>query len=244
MNSAIFILTLRQVLGQRRAFFMVLLAALPLLAALIFRLSDADMSAPRWTATHLLDGLIITIILPLVTLVFGTTALGMEIEDGTILYLLAKPLRRLDVVGAKLAAAWLPAALLLLLSTVLSAGIALGGDNTSILIGFTVAIVLGSLAYCCIFLALSAFTNHALIGGLIYVFLWEGVVTQLFGGTRYLSVRQYVLGLADLIAKTSPRTFHADLNGTTALVLMAIVCVVAVTVAVRRLSRFEVKTSA
>ena len=45
MNSAIFVLTLRQVLGQRRAFFMVALAALPLLAAVIFRLSDADMSA-------------------------------------------------------------------------------------------------------------------------------------------------------------------------------------------------------
>ena len=162
MNSAIFVLTLRQLLGKRRALFMIALAALPLLAAVIFRFSDAEMTPQRWTAEHLFKGLIVTIILPLVTLVFGTTALGMEIEDGTVVYLLAKPLRRFDVIGAKLAAAWLPAALLLLLSTLISAGIALGGGNSSIIVGFAVAVVLGSLAYCSVFMAASVFTNHSL----------------------------------------------------------------------------------
>ena len=90
-------------------------------------------------------------------------------------------------------------------------------------IGFAVAVVLGSLVYCSVFMAASVFTNHSLIGGLIYVFLWEGVMTRLFTGTRYMSVRQYTLGLADLIADTSRRVFEADLNGITALVLMAIV---------------------
>jgi len=243
MNSAIFVLTLRQLLGKRRALFMIALAALPLLAAVIFRLADAEMTPQRWAAEHLFEGLIVTIVLPLITLVFGTTALGMEIEDGTVVYLLAKPLRRFDVISAKLAAAWLPAALLLLLSTLVSASVALGGGNSSMVIGFAVAVVLGSLAYCSVFMAASVFTNHSLIGGLIYVFLWEGVMTQLFTGTRYISVRQYTLGVADLIADTSRRVFEADLNGIAALVLMAIVSTAAVALAVRRLGRFEMSSS-
>ena len=244
MNSAIFVLTLRQLLGKRRALFMIALAALPLLAAVIFRLADAEMTPQRWTAEHLFEGLIVTIVLPLITLVFGTTALGMEIEDGTVVYLLAKPLRRFDVIGAKLAAAWLPAALLLLLSTLVSASIALAGDNSSMILACAVAVVLGSLAYCSVFMAASVFTSHSLIGGLIYVFLWEGVMTELFTGTRYISVRQYTLGLADLIADTSRSVFQADLNGIAALVLMAIVSAAAVAFAVRRLSRFEMNASA
>jgi ABC-2 type transport system permease protein len=244
MNGPIFLLTLRQLLGKRRAFFMVALAALPVLAALIFSLADADMTPERWTGQHLFRSLIVTIILPLITLVFGTTALGMEIEDGTVVYLLAKPLRSLDVIGAKLAAAWLPSAALLGLSTLASTSLALGGDNSSMIVGFTVAVVLGSLAYCCVFMAASVFTSHSLIAGLIYVFLWEGVMTNLFAGTRYISVRHYTLGVADLLADTTRRVFHADLNGTTALVLMGVVSAAAIALAVRRLSRFEMNASA
>ena len=243
MNSAVFVLTLRQLLGKRRALFMVALAALPVLVAMIFRLADSEMTPERWTGIHLFKGLIVTIVLPLITLVFGTTALGMEIEDGTVVYLLAKPLRRFDIVGAKLAAAWLPAAALLTLSTLVSVSIALGGENSSMVLGFAVAVALGSLVYCGVFMAASVFTNHSLIGGLIYVFLWEGVMTNLFTGTRYISVRHYTLGVADLVADTSRRVFEADLNGIAALFLMAIVSTAAVALAVRRLGRFEMSSS-
>ena len=39
----------------------------------------------------LLDGLVVTTLLPLAALVYGTAALGAEIEDGTAVYLLSKP---------------------------------------------------------------------------------------------------------------------------------------------------------
>jgi ABC-2 type transport system permease protein len=245
MNTAILTLTLRQLVGQRRALLMVAFAALPILAAVIFRIADPDVSAERWAANDLLSGLIVTVVLPLCTLIFGTMALGSEIEDGTAVYLLSKPLARSQVISAKLIAAWLPAVVLVLLSTEISAAIALQGTGgSSILVGFTVAIALGSFVYCCVFVLLSVVTSHALIAGLIYVFLWEGVVTGLFSGTRIFSVRQYTLGVADLIAGTSDRIFEANLGGALALVLMAVVSVAAVGVAIRRLSRFEVRGAA
>ena len=244
MNTAIVALTLRQLLGKRRALLMVLLAALPVVAAIAFRFGNAGDSPQHWAANSLLKGLIVTVLVPLVSLIFGTTALGTEIEDGTIVYLLSKPVSRLQVVGAKLVAAWLPTVLLVLLSTAISAAIVLQGPGSfSILVGFMVAAALGSFVYCCVFLLLSVFTSRALIAGLIYVFLWEGVVTELFAGMRVFSVRQYTLGVADLIADTSRRTFEANLGGVEALILMAVVSVAAVAFAVRRLSRFEIRTS-
>jgi ABC-2 type transport system permease protein len=223
---------------------MVALAALPVLVAVIFRVGDPDVERDEWVANVLLKGLIVTAVLPLCALIFGTTALGAEIEDGTAVYLLSKPLPRYRVIGAKLGAAWLVAVVLVSLSTVVSATIALAGTGgASILVGFTVATVLGCFAYCCVFVLLSAVTSRALIGGLIYVFLWEGVVTELFAGVRFFSVRQYTLGAADLIANTSNRVFEADLGGVSALVLMAIASVAAVTFAIHRLDRFEIRSS-
>jgi ABC-2 type transport system permease protein len=245
LSTVILTLTLRQLVGKRRALLMIALAALPVLVAVVFRIGDPDVSHERWAANVLLKGLIVTTVLPLCTLIFGTTALGSEIEDGTAVYLLSKPLRRSQVISAKLAAAWLPAALLVLLSTEVSAAIALQGTGGfSILVGFTVATALGSFVYCCVFVLLSVLTSRALIAGLIYVFLWEGVVTELFSGIRIFSVRQYTLGVADLIAGTSRRTFEANLGGETALVLMTVVSIAAIALAIRRLGEFEIGKAA
>jgi hypothetical protein len=75
---------------------------------------------------------------------------------------------------------------------------------------------------------------------LIYVFIWEGIVTRIFSGTRTLSIREYTMGLGDLLTGTSE--FDAHLNGVTALVLMAVVTTAFVALAIRRLNRFETRT--
>ena len=71
--------------------------------------------------------------------------------------------------------------------------------------------------------------------GLIYVFLWESVITTLFSGLRVFSVRQYTLGLADKISSVNPNVFTARLNGIEAAFLMVIVATIATIYGVRRL---------
>ncbi len=240
MNREIFVLSLRQLLGRRRMFALIALSLLPLLVALVFRTGNADTDRVDWTANALLNGLIVTTLLPLVTLVLSTTSLGMEVEDGTIVYLLSKPLSRAQVIMAKLAASWLPAGALVSLSAASSAGIALQGAEPTLLVAFVIAAAFGTLAYSSVFLLLSLLTSRALVIGLIYVFIWEGVVTELFTGTRILSVRQYTLGVADLLTDT--RRFEAHLDGAVALALMAVVTAAFVALAIHRLNRFETRT--
>jgi len=238
MNWEIFVLSLRQLLGKRRMFALIALALLPLLIAVVFRTGNTETDPVDWTANALLNGLIVTTLLPLVTLILSTTSLGMEIEDGTIMYLLSKPLPRAQVIMAKLAASWFPAGVLVALSASLSALIALEGSGESTLVlAFVMSSVLGALAYSGLFLFLSLLTTRALIVGLIYVFIWEGLVTELFAGTRVLSIRQYTLGVADLLTETTE--LDARLGGYAALALMLAVTSALVALAIRRLNRFE-----
>jgi ABC-2 type transport system permease protein len=239
MNSAVFTLTLRQFAGRRRSLLMFGLALVPVALAVIYQLSE-HFDQHEWTANVLLNGMIITTILPLACLIIGTSALGSEIEDGTAVFILTKPVPRRETITAKFAASALTAAAFVVPATAISGLVALQGvPQEGIVTGFVIATVLGVLAYSAIFILLSVATSRALLIGLAYVFIWEGLVTELFSGTRYLSVRQYCLGIADLFATVGRQDFEANLGGTEGLVLAAVVTAAALLLAVRRLEAFE-----
>ena len=101
-------------------------------------------------------------------------------------------------------------------------------------------IVLGGLAYSALFVLLSIVTSRALIAGLIYVFIWEGLVNGFLEGTRLLSVRHYTLGIADSFVDLPASDFDAPLGSATALVLILVFAALATWYAIRRLQRFEI----
>ena len=123
MNRTIFVLTIRQFFGQRRSLLLFLLAFVPLGLAVIYRAGD-HIDQQDWTANVLLNGIVITTVLPLACLIFGTSALGSEIEDGTAVYILARPVPRGEIIVAKFAAAALAVAVFIVPATALAALIA------------------------------------------------------------------------------------------------------------------------
>src|SRR3990172_4953657 len=147
MNLTIFVLTIRQFFGQRRSLLLFLLAFVPLGLAVIYRAGD-QIDPHDWTANVLLNGIVITTILPLACLIFGTSALGSEIEDGTAVYILARPIPRGEIIVAKFAAAALAVAVFIVPATALSGFIALqGASEQGIATGFSLATLLGVAAY-------------------------------------------------------------------------------------------------
>ena len=241
MNYAVFKLTMQELTGRRHLALVGLLALLPTFVAIAYRLGNQRTDPPQWTADVLLDGVVVTILLPLVALIFGTSAMGSEIEDGTVIHLLSKPVPRREIIQAKLASACLLTALVVLPSAALSGTIAIwGSPEQGIVTGFVMASLIGALAYTSIFVMLSVLTNRALFAGLGYVFLWEGLVTQLFSGSRYFSVRQCCLGVADLIASAGEKTFSAQVGGVESLIILAITVFGSVVLAVRLLESFDV----
>lgn len=237
------LVTFRQLLGRRRALLLLLLATVPILVAILMR--AAGVQDINLLAGGILDQLIMALILPLVAVLFGTAAFGAEIEDGTIIYLLAKPVARWAIVTAKLVAVAGATVALTLGSVLISAAIAIlgvGDLGVRITGAYAVATVVGAICYVAVFIALSLFTRRALLIGFAYLLIWEGALSSLLPGIANLSVRQYALGVGQLVTEL-PRGWGANLQPGTAVPLAIILVVVALALATRRLMRFEISGS-
>ena len=66
--------------------------------------------------------------MPIVALILGTASLGSEIEDGTVVYLLTKPIRRWLVALAKIVVAVIVTAVLVVPVTIVT-GLLVGGGG-------------------------------------------------------------------------------------------------------------------
>jgi ABC-2 type transport system permease protein len=183
-------------------------------------------------------------VLPLSSLLLGTSVLGDELEEGTAIYLLTRPIERWQILVPKILAATLVTASLTVSSALLSSTIALGEMNVELLAGFIAGICAGALAYTSVFVLLSLVTTRALITGLVYVFIWEASITSFFDGARYLSIRHYVLGLAGWIASIPEAIYDARIEGLVALGLISATIAVAVVYANLRLQEIEVREAA
>jgi ABC-2 type transport system permease protein len=229
-------LTLRSLVDRRRFWLMVLLAAVPVLMAIVSSAFGGDLFSRR-----IFDQLIVRTVLPLIALVFGTAALGTELEDGTIVFLLTKPIRRFRIVLAKgVVAAGLTAALIVP-ATVLT-GLVATSQHASLVsstVAYAMAAAVGGTAYALGFLALSSFTSRALAIGLGYVLLWEGVLSGLFEGTRVFSVRQATLGLAEMLQRGDDA--DRTIGGLTSVVVLGVVIVGSLALATWRLSRYQLR---
>ena len=228
--------TLRGLLGRRRTVLLVLLVGLPVLVALLLRVAGSDVDVDR-----ILDPMIVRTILPLVALVFGTAALGSELEDGTAVYLIIKPIPRWRIIGAKmLVAAGLTVALVMpatVATGILVAGFGPGSMATTF--AYALAASAGGAAYACAFVALSAFTGRALIIGLAYTLIWEGILAGLLEGTRFLSIRQATLGIA--AGLDEPPFGATPLELPLSVAIIAVVIVGSFVLGSLRLARFEIR---
>lgn len=240
MIATIARLTFRALAGRRRSILVTLLGALPILIALLVRVSGRSSNLDAITAT-ILDRLVISALVPLVGLIFGTAALGSELDDGTAVYLLTKPIGRWRIVAAKVAVAT-GMAVAVTAPPAFAAAVILGTGSSGVLLAlaYTAGAAVAAILYVAVFMALSLVTGRALAIGLVYILVWEGVLAGLFEGTRTFSIRQYALGVADAIAGGHGFQAGDRMAGPTALALAIVALVVALLIAVRRLQTYEI----
>src|ERR671910_3178963 len=96
-------LTVRQFIGGRTARLALALSLIPALFAAIYVARPWEVT-PSEFAIDLLRELIVPTLLPIVVLLPATAAFGNELEDGTLPYLLMKPVSRMRLVLGKYAA--------------------------------------------------------------------------------------------------------------------------------------------
>jgi len=237
MTAALVSITLRALLNRRRTLLLALLGALLVVVAVIYRLGNPTAAESVDVTRRLLANFGIGVLLPLVAVIVGTSALGSELDDGTIVYLLAKPVARWRIALVKLVVAWLVTCVLVA-PAMLIAGV-MGQEDPQLAIGYAVASILGALEYTAMFMALSLLTSRALIIGLAYVVVWEGVVAGLFSGIRAVSVRQHALAVAESFGGAGAG--DAGLAFGFAVAAGAAVTMAAIALAIRRLETVELR---
>ncbi|MEU8258309.1 ABC transporter permease subunit [Micromonospora inaquosa] len=225
-------ITARGLFGRRRFLLLLPLPLVLLGLAVLCRSLGVD---PRNWGPPVLVGLGLAVVLPVVALIIGTGVLGAEIDDGTVVHILTKPLPRWQIVLPKLAVATgvtaVTAAVPLYVAGVLADSVRLG-------LALAAAAALGALAYSAFFLALSLVTRRPVLLGLVYVLIWEGLLGNFVSGTKVLSIQQYVIALADRIAPTG--LLETSVSVPVASVMTALVSVGFTVLAIDRLRSFSV----
>jgi ABC-2 type transport system permease protein len=192
----LYALTFRQHLHGRRWMVMAVLFLLPPGLAVLIRATAPD--APPVGIEFLLAFMFIPqALLPLVALVYASGIIQDEQEDQTLTYLLIRPIPRWAIYVVKLLATLTTTVLLTALFTVLTyATIYVGTDAAAadVLARCLKAIAIHGtavIAYCCLFGLISLYTKRALIVGILYAAIFEGLLANLPFSLRLVTVIYY-----------------------------------------------------
>jgi ABC-2 type transport system permease protein len=231
-------ITLRATMGRKRA----LLFAIPPLILLFVTVAIklAHPSDPSWPS-QVLGIFGFTVVLPLTALIIGTSVLGAEVDEGSIVHLLATPVPRHVVIASKYVVAAVLTACFVAVPELLAAMIATGGV-TKLAVALFAGALAGSVMYNAVFVMLSVVSTRAIAYGLAYVLVWESLLGNFLSGARLLSVGQYSLGVANGIAHDG--ALNAGLSLGTSAVMGVIVTAVTLVVAARALASFSLKGDA
>ncbi|GAA1151207.1 ABC transporter permease [Streptomyces hebeiensis] len=220
-NPTVARLTYRALLGRRRAALLFVLPGLLILLATAVRVLNG---ADDQIAADVLGGFALATMVPLIGVIAGTGAIGPEIDDGSIVYLLSKPVKRPTIIMTKLIVAISVTMMFSALPTFV-AGFILNGNGRQLAISYTVAALVASIAYSALFLLLGTVSRHAVVIGLVYALVWETLFGSLVAGARTLSVQQWALAVAQKVGDGSMVT--SDVGLTLAVSLLVGVTVVA-----------------
>lgn len=165
----------RQALRGRRLIGLAIIVLFPAGLALTIQQLAATLGPDELDPVLLLVGL--GLVVPLVALLIGVSALREELESGTIVHLVTRPVRRETVLLSRLAASAGATIALSLVALTLPLAV-MGADGLDAWsIAMQVA-VLSSLAYTGLFALLGAVTKRAVLLGLVFLVAWEGAVAS------------------------------------------------------------------
>jgi ABC-type Na+ efflux pump permease subunit len=208
----IFDSSLGQMLWSRRSVFLAVLVGGPVLLAVLVRIVHAATPAWRiWLNGAELGGAVIfgmmiwivyvRFIVPILGVFYGTALIADEVDDKTITYLFARPIRRGSILAGKYLA-YLACTLLLVLPSVVLVyflivplgGGSLGGAFPQ-LIGDLATLALGLIAYGAVFAFIGARLKRPLVVGLLLTLGLEPAVLAFPGYLKRVTVAYYLEGL-------------------------------------------------
>jgi ABC-2 type transport system permease protein len=237
MNATIARLTMATLFGHRRGLLLFILPGVLLALCVLLALTLDNTSE---FSVDLLQMFGLAVIVPLVSLLAATGALSSEIDDGSIVYLLSKPIKRSTIILTKTLVA---IAVILVLGALpmFVAGLVLDVHDPQTAVAFGIGSLVAGIAYTGIFIALSVMSGNAVTIGLIYALLWEGVMGQYVDGAKTLSIQQWSLAVIHKLTD-SPDVSSAVKLPIATILLLAVV-IIGLSLAITRLRSLILSTA-
>lgn len=182
---ALYSLILRTQTTRARVIMLGALGLLGIIIAIPLRSADDPLEA----GMHFIDNFGLTLVVPITTLVFASAALGDFIDDGTMVYLWLRPVRRFKLALAAAAASL--TVVLPLVVTPLAIAAAVVGAGSDLVVGTILASVVGIVAYTGLFVTLGVRVKRALLWGLLFILVWEGFVARLGDSASRFAISTY-----------------------------------------------------
>jgi ABC-2 type transport system permease protein len=178
----------------------------------------------------LLNLLVLTFLLPILAMIYGASMIRNEIDDRSITQVITSPIdRRIAYIGYYLSLIGVLSVMVLIINLVgwssffLPTGV--DGDAMSILLSYSLVLVLGGIVYSSLFLVMGVVLKQPIYLGLFYVFIWEGFVGSLPGAIGEYTIKHQLAVIASgLIDHGNISTVTGD-AGVAALVLVVVTVV-------------------
>lgn len=240
--ETIFILAIRQSMSIRRVAVLLILAAIPLVIAIISEILGADWDGE--VTQGFIQGLIFNTGLPLIALIVAAPVFADEIEDQTLTNLMLSPISRWQISIPKMLAAVFIVAIPLTISTFVSILLVFDNESYSAAVLGAFGILIGSLAFVSLFAFVGTLTTRAVVFGIVYVFGFEALISSAIPGLKYVSISGNTLSI---LQELDPVLIDAPRSGSNQLppIEYAIIALIAVIIlsniaTVWRLKRMDV----
>ena len=204
----------RKLLLNRRWVIVALVAAL--VAVVMGYVASQTQGGDLDAGSTLLSALVLTFLLPVMALIYGASMIRNEIDDRSITHVITSPLdRRVSYLGYYLSLIGVLAVMLVIIGLVGWSAFFLysgsGAEALSLLLSYSLLLIIGAVVYSSLFLALGVVLKQPIYLGLLYAFVWEGLIGSVPGAIGQYTVMYNlkVIG-ADLIHNGSIVDFTGD----------------------------------
>ena len=225
---------LKQLITKGRLIGITIIGLLPILLGwVIGRQSDDPLEAGVGFISYM--GL--SILIPIVALIFASASLGDTREDGTLVYLWLRPISRLSVSTGAWAASITIALPLTVIPITISA-ILLDTGN-SVVTATIITSILAVLAYSGLFVTLGLIVKNPVLWGLAYIFIWEAIVASFAKPAAALAVSGY--SRAIITGRTNVEfDYLFDPSQNASILMLIIITIAGIALSSARLNRLEV----
>ena len=196
--------SLREMSRRKRLLSLGAINLLPVIVVLIIRIWYPDQGGTAQLQLSVLTHeVFVPFLIPIVAIFVGVSAIGEQIEDGTIVYPWTRPVRRRAIYLGRLVAAQAVASLLLAASLILcflimvSSGFeVITWDFLKLYFNTFMVIFLGAFSYVGLFAAMGTFLKKPILPAILFAFIWEGL-SKVPARVQELTLRFHLLNLLD-----------------------------------------------